>query len=488
MKLTVVLTIFISTLIFACSSADVPSADPTPNVNATVEARVAQEPVATPAVDTPTPAPTPTPIPTLIPTPRPTPNAWRLEMSAEANLRGQATDWFEQGVSLSRRGLHEDAIEAFDKAIEIGPRQFFYHNRAHSYQELGQHVQAVEDLTKEITLFESNPNTYLNRASSYRLHLSEYAKARSDELKACSLLERYCASPTIEIINYSSYGTSDIEEWVTLAESKMKDRSSSVLFNIYPVGEQISEGAFLEGHPGAQHKVILEPSQIEAVLSSMDSWLSTRSCISGGRRGRELGEWRIWLEQGVKMGLQMTLCSDTRVVFLAISDEDSNDLSALTNFQRVLFHESYHGFQQDLSYGGECRERSRFNNANSNWMIEGAAEYFARSLLDEINGKSNAMDELLGNALSEYDRSGAALTISGEPWLSVGKGPASLRLMVEKGMLDEASIMDGSLFHDCAREMVFDSTSPEIERIRESWYQIEVRDGVHKFKAEALAP
>ena len=121
-------------------------------------------------------------------------------------------------------------------------------------------------------------------------------------------------------------------------------------------------------------------------------------------------------------------------------------------------------------------------------MIEGAAEYFARSLLDEINGKSNAMDELLGNALSEYDQSGAALTISGEPWLSVWKGPASLRLMVEKGMLDEASIMDGSLFHDCAREMVFDSTSPEIERIRESWYQIEVRDGVHQFKAEALAP
>jgi len=121
-------------------------------------------------------------------------------------------------------------------------------------------------------------------------------------------------------------------------------------------------------------------------------------------------------------------------------------------------------------------------------MIEGAAEYFARFLLDEINGTSNAMNVLLGNALSEYDDSGAALTISGEPWLSVWKGPAPLRLMVEKGMLDEASIMDGSLFHDCAREMVFDSASPEIERIRESWYQIEVRDGVHQFKAEALVP
>jgi hypothetical protein len=43
MKLTVVLAVLFGTLILACSSADVPSADPTPNVNATVEARVDQE-------------------------------------------------------------------------------------------------------------------------------------------------------------------------------------------------------------------------------------------------------------------------------------------------------------------------------------------------------------------------------------------------------------------------------------------------------------
>ncbi len=79
MKLTVVLAALIGTFALACSSADVPSADPTPNVNTTVEARVAQEPVATPAVDTPTPSPTPTPIlpptaePTPIPSPTPTP-------------------------------------------------------------------------------------------------------------------------------------------------------------------------------------------------------------------------------------------------------------------------------------------------------------------------------------------------------------------------------------------------------------------------------
>jgi hypothetical protein len=67
-------------------------------------------------------------------------------------------------------------------------------------------------------------------------------------------------------------------------------------------------------------------------------------------------------------------------------------------------------------------------------------------------------------------------------------GAAALRLMIEKGMLDEESILDGSLFHDCARELVFDSSSPEIERIRESWYQIENQGGVYQFKSGALAP
>ena len=514
MKLTVVLALLIGTLILACSSAD---PVPTPLTTGTAIPEPTSLPTAT-ALPEPTAVATSTPVPQ--PTLTPTPNALMLEVRAAAKLREEerrleeeaevraaarlreaerrlekeASDWLDQGVSSYRSGLYEDAITNFDKAIEITEKAHFYgwrgnsyknlgqhedaiqdytiaiqfkptatryHNRGVSYANLGQRQNAVNDYTNAIQLDPDYAVAYNNRGFSYD-NLGQYEKARIDEVKACSLDSKHCASPTIEIINYSSYRTSDIEEWVTLAEAKMKDRRASVIFNIYPVGHQISEGAFLEGHPGAQHKVILEPSQIEAVLGSMDSWLGTRSCISEERRGRKLAEWRIWLEQGVKMGNQTSLCSDTRVVFMAISDDMRNDPSDLTEFQRFLFHESYHGFQQDLLYGGVCRERSKFNNANSNWMIEGGAEYFARFLLDEINGTSNAMNVLLGNALSEYDESGAALTISGEPWLSVWKGPAPLRLMVEKGMLDEASIMDGSLFHDCAREMVFDSASPEI--------------------------
>ena len=70
MKITVVLALLICTLVLACSSAAPAPAEPTPNVDATVEPKVAQELVATPAVNTPTPTlePTSTPNPTSIPT------------------------------------------------------------------------------------------------------------------------------------------------------------------------------------------------------------------------------------------------------------------------------------------------------------------------------------------------------------------------------------------------------------------------------------
>ena len=44
-------------------------------------------------------------------------------------------------------------------------------------------------------------------------------------------------APSVKLVNYSSYPTEDIEEWIALAESKMKSRKSRIFTFIYPVGE-----------------------------------------------------------------------------------------------------------------------------------------------------------------------------------------------------------------------------------------------------------
>ena len=60
-------------------------------------------------------------------------------------------------------------------------------------------------------------------------------------------------SPTIETINYSSYATTDIREWVERAASKMKNRSSSIFTFIYPVGKEKVSGQTIDRNPFSQH-------------------------------------------------------------------------------------------------------------------------------------------------------------------------------------------------------------------------------------------
>ena len=201
-------------------------------------------------------------------------------------------------------------------------------------------------------------------------------------------------------------------------------------------------------------------------------------------RDDHLDEYRQWLEGGADASTMQAVCSDTRIVVMGITEHMRND-EPLTEFQNLLIHAQYHAFQQDLEYEEICRRHSEPTNANTRWMLEGAAHYFSTSSVEEINGSTEAHSKILEMALESYDRNGPGLLDGGE---SDKTGAAALRLMIEKGMLDEKSILDGSLFHDCARELVFDSSSPEIERIRESWYQIENQGGVYQFKSGALAP
>jgi len=83
MKVPVVLAVFVGSLVLACSTVTPAPAEPTPNIDATVEARIAQEREVDATVEarakelvagqpTATPYPTYTPVPTATPPPKPT--------------------------------------------------------------------------------------------------------------------------------------------------------------------------------------------------------------------------------------------------------------------------------------------------------------------------------------------------------------------------------------------------------------------------------
>ena len=131
---------------------------------------------------------------------------------------------------------------------------------------------------------------------------------------------------------------------------------------------------------------------------------------------------------------------------------------------------------------GKCRDmRERDErNSNSQWLVEGAAHYFATWLVAEINNTSDHESQILELALKLFEREGEDM--GPDKW-----GAAALNLMVKQNLITEDSILDGSLFHNCDRELVFNKNNPNMQKIIDSWSLIERVGDTYKFNQEALA-
>lgn len=290
-------------------------------------------------------------------------------------------------------------------------------------------------------------------------------------------------SELITLINYTDYATKDLESWIQLASSKMKTRKSRIFSFIYPVGERKDPEETIRSDYAdnvfSKHEVMITQSQIDLILASVEKWFNNDRCIEGQR---PLKDYRAWLEQGGDASTMHGVCPTVRIVAMGVT-QMMREREPLSEFQNFLIHEFYHAFQQDLSMEGECEKRRDMENSNTLWFVEGAAHYFATVLTAQLNNDQNPYSEILQIAYKGLEREPDFGLYGGGPDKA---GAAALRLMVERGLLEEKAIMNGSLFHNCARELIFDSTSPEMQDIRTSWKLIEKRGDIYVFKPEAL--
>ncbi len=77
-------------------------------------------------------------------------------------------EYIERGLVLVDGGRYEEAIQEFNKAIEIDPNNpeiYFY--RGNTYADKGDSDKAIDDFTKAIQLDPTNANAYYNRGISY---------------------------------------------------------------------------------------------------------------------------------------------------------------------------------------------------------------------------------------------------------------------------------------------------------------------------------
>jgi hypothetical protein len=138
---------------------------------------------------------------------------------------------------------------------------------------------------------------------------------------------------------------------------------------------------------------------------------------------------------------------------------------------RTFYHEAYHSFQQDL--GTDCKGPNDF------WVIEATAQYFARWSVAMSNRDSHKkfVNSLLEDVLNNANDFGTKFE---EPAVD-SKGVGALRLMIEKGWLEESRFLDGSLFHNCARVIEFSDSDPKIQYLKDHWHEIENNNGNFEF-------
>jgi hypothetical protein len=162
--------------------------------------------------------------------------------------------------------------------------------------------------------------------------------------------------------------------------------------------------------------------------------------------------------------------------------------------QLIYLHEAYHALQVAL-YEGHCYEIAEYEGEwgpkpdpvrdakqeAGRWFAEGTAEYFAHLKQAQIKGNTNAVQLMLAKAAAAANESkdineGIATT-----------GSAAVRLLVERGIITEEQILDGSLFETCDWVDTFSSTLPEIIHAKANWHQLRNAGGTWGFTATALA-
>jgi tetratricopeptide (TPR) repeat protein len=99
----------------------------------------------------------------------------------------KASGWIEKGVELVVKGKYNEAIEAFDKAIQLDPADAVaYNNRGAAYGQMGNHTQQIEDCNKALQLNPKDAVAYNNRGVAYG-ELGYYEQEIEDCTKAIEL-------------------------------------------------------------------------------------------------------------------------------------------------------------------------------------------------------------------------------------------------------------------------------------------------------------
>ena len=172
-------------------------------------------------------------------------------------------------------------------------------------------------------------------------------------------------------------------------------------------------------------------------------------------------------------------CARKRLVILSI---DPDRAGPSTELVTTFFHEVFHAIQKSdpdvCTYSGD--------QADSFWIHAAGASYFGLETSARLAGIDSEVvwDAHMGFVRELLSRGEIDRQLS-DPAIAE-KGAIALRLLVTRGELPLADLLDGSLFQGCDDSDFF--RAPNIETARTHWFDYTDVGGSFSFSEAALAP
>jgi tetratricopeptide (TPR) repeat protein len=134
----------------------------------------------------------------------------------------KTSSWVEKGVALVIEGKYNEAIEAFNKAIELNPKDAVaYNNRGAAYGQTGNYKQQIEDSSKALQLNPKDAVAFNNRGVAYG-ELGNYEQEIEDCTKAIELNPRLAVAYYHRGVAYQKLGN---------RKQAIKDKSKAYALN-----------------------------------------------------------------------------------------------------------------------------------------------------------------------------------------------------------------------------------------------------------------
>ena len=273
----------------------------------------------------------------------------------------------------------------------------------------------------------------------------------------------------------------EIENIYSTSAAKMNSRNAEILTIVYPIGDFISDGGDWDAG-FSTFETILGADAISEIRSKLTEWFTTNTDIPDAFLSEVVEEYMVYVEGGADLSSHFGVTESARLVMIGAPTS-----MGVIDFKKVIIHELYHAFQQDLE-SDSCRDLEEANpDSNSKWLIEGAAEFFAQTHAEELGFTGTGRSALLETALGDYNElvsEGAESPASLGP--NATTAAAAIYLMVLKGYVQESVIFDGSLFYDCARENEYGSSNSNLQFIKDNWFKINSDNGTYTFQSEIV--